>query len=168
MVTVLNMDYTFLHRVKVKRALAMIRKGKVTVEKASDQVLRSEKEETPVPIIIRMVYFIRSIYKRAVKWSKTNVKIRDGHTCVYCGSKRRINVDHVMPDSRGGPSTFENTVAACFECNNIKKEDRTPQEAGMFFKNRHFKPYAPTIAEFTRKLCNSKVLDEFLEELEMA
>lgn len=168
MVTVLNMDYSFLNKVKVKRALAMMRKGKVVVEKKSDKVMRSEKEEVRVPVIIRMVYFVRAVYKKTVKWSKTNVKIRDKYTCVYCGTKRNINIDHIMPQSRGGSDTFENTVASCMHCNNVKKGDKTLFEAGMYFTNRHFKPYTPTIAEFTQKLYHDVGLTEFLKELGMA
>lgn len=168
MVTVLNQDYSFLNKVKLKRALAMMRNGKVIVEKASDKVLRSEKEETPVPLIIRMVYFVRSIYKRGVKWTKSNVKIRDNYTCQYCGVKRNINIDHIIPKSKGGKDTFDNTVAACKTCNNDIKGDKTLQEAGMYFFNRHFKPRTPTVAEFTRKLNTDRGLNDFFTELGIA
>jgi HNH endonuclease len=55
---------------------------------------------------------------------------RDRHTCQYCGRRTELTLDHVMPQSRGGPDTWENLVSACVTCNQ-KKADRTPDEAGM-------------------------------------
>jgi 5-methylcytosine-specific restriction endonuclease McrA len=55
---------------------------------------------------------------------------RDGHACQYCGAKGALTLDHVVPQSRGGPDTWENLVAACAPCNQ-KKAARTPDEAGM-------------------------------------
>lgn len=54
---------------------------------------------------------------------------RDGHRCAYCG-RRGDTVDHVLPSSRGGASSFGNLVTACRACNG-RKADRTPEEAGM-------------------------------------
>ena len=62
--------------------------------------------------------------KKAVLW-------RDRYTCQYCGQKGgELTVDHVLPKSRGGKSTWDNLVAACRSCN-LRKGDRTPEEAGM-------------------------------------
>ncbi len=53
------------------------------------------------------------IYKNKVPYSKKNVLTRDNNQCVYCGSKHDLSVDHVIPSSRGGKSSFENCVASC-------------------------------------------------------
>ena len=86
---------------------------------------------------------------------------RDNHTCQYFGSKESITIDHIIPKSRKGKNTFENTVASCFSCNN-KKGDRTPREAGMSLKTR---PVQPTVMEFLLKFHHSlgaeKLLDKF-------
>jgi 5-methylcytosine-specific restriction endonuclease McrA len=60
---------------------------------------------------------------------------RDSYTCVYCGAQNRLSVDHIMPRSKGGADTPDNLVTACLSCN-IRKSDRTPEEAGMVFTLR--------------------------------
>jgi hypothetical protein len=55
---------------------------------------------------------------------------RDRHACQYCGRRGELTLDHVMPQSRGGPDTWENLVSACQPCNQ-RKANRTPEEAGM-------------------------------------
>lgn len=68
---------------------------------------------------------------------------RDGYTCAYCGRSARrpvgrggeltmaeLTVDHVIPRSRGGKSSWLNTVCACQRCN-LRKGNRLPHEAGM-------------------------------------
>jgi 5-methylcytosine-specific restriction endonuclease McrA len=58
--------------------------------------------------------------------------------CAYCGGPAQT-VDHVLPKSRGGASSWLNLVAACFGCNRAK-DDRTPAEAGMKLR---VTPYVP-------------------------
>lgn len=66
-------------------------------------------------------------------WSRAacpEVYKRDGNTCRYCGSDKKIGFDHVTPRSRGGDDSVENLVLACGSCNSHKGQ-RTPAEAGM-------------------------------------
>lgn len=73
------------------------------------------------------------IPKRVVVFSRRNLWRRDGWCCQYCGKRPKadeITVDHVVPKSRGGITSFENCVLACIDCNKMK-DDRTPEEAGM-------------------------------------
>ena len=80
--------------------------------------------------------------------------VRDDFKCVYCGTKKYLNIDHVFPQSKGGKSIFENTVTSCLNCNN-RKGDRTLREAKMFYKKRNFTPYQPTVMEFIKKHLDS-------------
>ncbi|UCD84860.1 MAG: HNH endonuclease [Deltaproteobacteria bacterium] len=85
-----------------------------------------------VPRVILLTGFDR-IPKRHVRFSRMNIYARDNNTCQYCGktiSRNQVNLDHVIPRSRGGTSTWENVVCCCFNCNR-KKGGRTPEEAGM-------------------------------------
>ena len=98
-----------------------------------------------MPSILKLVKLVKSVYKTRVPFSKRNILVRDNFTCVYCGKvAHKLTVDHIIPKSRGGGSTFENCVASCKPCNN-KKNNRTPQEAGMSLR---IKPHQPTIMEF--------------------
>ncbi|MBW1800565.1 MAG: HNH endonuclease [Deltaproteobacteria bacterium] len=153
-VILLNLDYTYINSISVRRALKLLAKGEVTVEKYSERVIRTTTEEIAVPMILRLVYLVRQIYRKAVKWSKKNVMVRDEFKCVYCGTTENLNIDHVFLQSKGGKNTFENTATSCVNCNN-RKGDRTLREAKMFFKNRNYTPYQPTVMEFIKKYLDS-------------
>ncbi len=77
-----------------------------------------------------------------VAFSRRNIYRRDNYTCQYCGEQpgvSKLSVDHVMPRSRGGPSTWENCVLACLTCNR-RKGARTPREAGLQLRSRPRRP----------------------------
>jgi 5-methylcytosine-specific restriction endonuclease McrA len=78
----------------------------------------------------------------AAVFSRRNLFRRDHNTCQYCGSKpgtAELSIDHVVPRSRGGKSSWENCVLACMECNR-RKRDRTPDEAGLRLHRHPGKP----------------------------
>lgn len=157
---ILNGDYTFLNTVSWKRAVALLIKGKTEVLKYGERTVRAENYETKVPLVMRLIKIIRMIYKNKVPWSRKNVLIRDQYKCIYCGTKQNLTIDHVLPASRGGKSTFENCVAACQNCNS-KKGRRTPSEANMTMSHR---PFSPTISEFFRLKMNQLGILKLLED----
>ena len=70
--------------------------------------------------------------------SRKNILLRDRNTCQFCGrifTAAELTLDHVVPRSRGGRSSWENLVACCYQCNN-RKGDRTPDEAGIKLARR--------------------------------
>ena len=84
-VILLNQDYSYINSISVRRALRLIVKGKVTVEKYSEKIVRTVAKDIAVPLILRLVYLVRQIYRKAVTWSKKNVSmVRDDFKCVYC------------------------------------------------------------------------------------
>ena len=71
--------------------------------------------------------------KKEVRFTRHNIFERDQNTCQYCGNtfdRSELNLDHVVPRDQGGPTTWENIVCSCIECN-THKANRTPAEAGM-------------------------------------
>jgi 5-methylcytosine-specific restriction endonuclease McrA len=84
--------------------------------------------------VVRLTHrvFPGNPYNIKVKFYRRQVFIRDRFQCVYCGAdkKSELTIDHVLPKSRGGPTSYTNCVAACRECNQYKG-DRTPEEAQM-------------------------------------
>jgi 5-methylcytosine-specific restriction endonuclease McrA len=85
-----------------------------------------------IPRVILLVIFDR-LPKKEVKFTRHNIFERDRNTCQYCGQeceRKDLNLDHVIPRDRGGPTTWENIVCSCIECNTLKA-NRTPAEAGM-------------------------------------
>jgi 5-methylcytosine-specific restriction endonuclease McrA len=133
-VLLLNSSFEPIRIIPVHRALTMLTKGKVVV------VSSSQQEIYPgvfVPSVIRLVEF-KYIPLRMQLVSKKNIYLRDDHTCQYCGVKKHgseLTLDHIMPRSRGGKNTWENLVTACKPCNG-RKDDRTPEEAGMVLRHR--------------------------------
>lgn len=160
---VLNGDYSFLNVVNWKRAICLIIKGKTEVLKYSDKEIRNGEGTTimKIPLVMRLIKFIRTIYRNKVPFSKNNVFTRDGFRCMYCGRSEQLTIDHVIPQSKGGKTNFDNCTTACRPCNS-KKDRRTPSEARMHLLRQ---PYAPTISEFLRLKMKKLRLDEFLIEL---
>jgi 5-methylcytosine-specific restriction endonuclease McrA len=161
---VLNGDYSYLNVISWKRAVCLMVKGKTEVLKYSDKFIQNAEGDKviQIPLVMRLIKIIRMIYKSKVPYSKRNIFVRDGFTCMYCGTKQqKLTVDHVIPQGQGGKSSFDNCVASCRSCNN-KKGNRTPREAKMFLRKR---PYTPTIYEFIRLKMKHYKIDEFLKEL---
>lgn len=158
---VLNGDFQFLNTVSWRRGIALVLSGKSEVLKYADRIIKcSDGSCIPVPLVIRLIKVIRTIYRNRVPYSKRNVMVRDKFKCVYCGGIDRLTVDHMIPSSRGGKTNFENCVTACQPCNN-KKNNRTPREANMFPTKS---PHAPTISEFVRLKMRQLGVEECLKE----
>ncbi len=95
----------------------------------------------PVPRVILLTAFDR-MPRRQVRFNRSNVFARDRNSCQYCGrrsTRSRLNLDHVIPRSHGGRSTWENVVCSCIECNR-RKGGRTPDQAGMRLIRRPARP----------------------------
>lgn len=127
-VLVLNASYEPLHNVDVRHAVRMLVRGVAVVEEA---VEGRRIGCFPLPRVLRLVRYVAMRWRHGARpaWGKRALHRRDGGLCAYCGG-RGATVDHILPQSRGGRSTWENTVLACGPCNN-RKRDRTPEEAGM-------------------------------------
>ena len=159
---VLNGDYTYLNTISWKRALRLMWNGKAETLKYSEKVAHcSDGSCIKIPLVMRLIKVIRMIYRNRVPYSKRNIMVRDNFTCVYCGATTNLTIDHVLPVSRGGKTSFDNCVTSCFTCNN-KKNNKTPREANMFMKR---KPHTPTISEFFLIKMKSMGIDGILKEL---
>ena len=159
----LNADYSFLNLVNWKRAMCLLSKGKVQVLEHSEMLIRTaEGIAIKVPAVMRLIKLIKTLYVNRVPFSKRNVPVRDGFKCAYCGREtRRLTIDHIIPKSRGGKTTFENCVSSCKPCNN-KKGDKVPTEVRMYLK---VKAYQPTISEFLRLKVEKLGINALLKEL---
>ena len=87
-------------------------------------IVHSATWETRVPAVMMLQEYQKP--KVTVRFSRANVYLRDGYTCQYCGTKvigKTATLDHVLPVSKGGKTTFDNTVCACSSCNANKGND---------------------------------------------
>lgn len=161
-VIILNADYSFLNMVSWKKAFKLLSKEKVEVVKWADKVIHNAAGKVlKIPAVMKLIKFIRTIYKTRVPFAKKNVYIRDDFECVYCGHRsKKLTIDHIIPKSRGGKSTFENCVASCKPCNN-KKGHKLCSEIKMYPSKS---AYQPTISQFlqlkVKTLGIKKVIDE--------
>jgi len=109
--------------------------------RSDDEVIRTPTRAIRIPKVIQLIHYDR-LPSREVRFTRRNIFYRDRNRCQYCGGifrQKDLNLDHVVPLSRGGKSTWDNVVCACVPCN-TRKGDRTPEEAGMRMVRRPKKP----------------------------
>src|SRR5690606_16122553 len=111
-----------------RRALRLVLDRKAEIlEVDESRVFRSEREQMPAPLVIRLVRFVHVPRKFRRQVTNTFLFARDGYRCQYCGRHRTelrprefLTRDHIQPLSRGGLNTWDNVVTACPPCNNRK------------------------------------------------
>lgn len=131
-VLVLNATYEPINICAVRRALVLVLKGVARAEEDHPRYVKSPSMSIPIPSVIRLLEF-RHIPHQSRALSRKNILMRDRNTCQYCGKvfmPNELTLDHVIPRSRGGASTWENLAACCKACNH-KKGNSTPVEAGL-------------------------------------
>lgn len=180
-VLVLNRLYMAIHVVNVRRAFALICRELAEVIDIEDgqysnydfeswrelsELRASFKDpdqdwiqtvnfELQVPRVIRLLGYDR-MPKQTVKFNRRNIFARDRNQCQYCGNyfpTSELSLDHVLPRSQDGPTTWENIVCACVDCN-IKKGGRTPEQANLTLIRKPFKPKRSPV--LSMKLTNPK------------
>jgi 5-methylcytosine-specific restriction endonuclease McrA len=113
----------------------------LSLQQPHDESVHTISFRIRVPRVILLLVFDR-MPKKEVKFTRHNIFERDKNTCQYCGrvcERHELNLDHVIPRDRGGPTTWENIVCSCVDCN-TRKGNRTPQEAGMHLIRRPKRP----------------------------
>lgn len=168
-VLVLNRRWDPIQTTSVKDAIGLVAKGSATVidpatferhdllswgevskamKSVGDNLIRSQYLAiVPPEVVVLTAYEGRG--ERSVVFSRKNIFKRDRYTCQYCGKQpgpEELTIDHVMPRSRGGTSTWENCLLACVACNK-RKADKTPAEAGMPMRKDPKKPSWKTLAQ---------------------
>ena len=141
-VLLLNQSYLPLCIITIRDAVGLIMRGVVDTVEGTAAKLRTPSGHFHVPSILRVRHYV-NVPHRTIQWSRRAVLARDDYTCAYCAlsighitpeghaaMSDSFTVDHVIPVSHGGKSTFGNTVCACYWCNH-RKGSRDPHEAGM-------------------------------------
>lgn len=141
-VLLLNADYTFLNTINMKRSLSLWARGKARILKSNGKKIHPGMNITQPEVVILTDYIHVPFECRQVKLSREAIMLRDNFTCQYSGRKLKkseIQIDHIIPRSRGGKNTWDNLVVASDEMNNLKG-NRTPEEAGLKLIRKPFKP----------------------------
>lgn len=165
-VLVLNATYEPLNVVSMRRAIVLLLKEKAELLEASEQRIRSEHLSLPLPLVIRLVYFVRVPRRVDIPLTRRTVMMRDNYTCQYCGaqpSKSSLTLDHVLPKVRGGKATWSNVVCACKRCN-LRKGSRTPEEANMRLRSKPGRPQYVALVFMSRAPAHN-VWDKYIPSI---
>jgi len=149
---ILNSGYEPMQLVSWERALCLVFSEKAEIIATySDRSIRTISTSFEMPSVVRLKRYVRVVRTfGVVKCTRKNILVRDRFECQYCGlrcSAAAATLDHVMPASRGGKTTWDNIVTSCADCNR-KKGNRTPSEAGMLLRSR---PRRPTWREWLER-----------------
>ena len=148
-VLVLNRVFQAVQITSVRRALTLLYKGQVRAVDSEyrtydfdnwadipvqpdDHYVRTPSRNILIPHVVQLLAFDR-LPRQEVKFSRGNIYLRDQNRCQYCGRKfpsSELSLDHVVPISRGGKSTWENVVCACLPCN-VKKGNKLLSECAI-------------------------------------
>jgi len=147
-VLVLNSSLQPLSVIPERRLVVLLSKHKVTfvdenVRDLIEESIRARRLELERPVIVQLLVNIR-VPRVALQPTRSNILLRDEDTCQYCGKRSRdLTLDHIIPRSRGGQSTWENLVASCKVCNG-RKGSHLLKEVNM----RLLRPPRPLTQEY--------------------
>jgi 5-methylcytosine-specific restriction endonuclease McrA len=157
-VLVLNRSYLPIHVTTARRAFAMVYQDLAVVVNdryetfdfdawrrqrapSGDEAVGTPSGAIRVPRVIVLRTYDR-VPKRHVRYSRANIFTRDKYTCQYCGirpHRSQLNLDHVIPRSLGGRTSWENVVCSCVDCNR-RKGGRTPEQANLALRRPPARP----------------------------
>ena len=134
-VLVLNASLQPLSVIPERRLVVLLSKQKVafvddSVRQVIEDGIRARQLNAEEPVIVQLLANVR-VPRMVLRPTRANIMLRDEDTCQYCGKRsRELTLDHVIPRSRGGESSWENLVACCRTCNG-RKGNRYLKDVGM-------------------------------------
>lgn len=148
----LNATFEPLKVIHWHRAMTLLAKGRVELVSEHDEEKRAVTFTFRVPSIVRLIRYVRIRTQRnQVPFTRANIYRRDDWRCAYCAeqfSSEDLTFDHVVPASQGGQKSWTNIVAACLPCNR-RKDNRTPEQAGMALRTLPVRPAPAPIFKVT-------------------
>lgn len=147
-VVVFSKNYLPISRINIRRAICLLVTGKaepMDLATGAFWEVRSPNLILQVPTHIRLKITSSERIWKVPPVNRREVLRRDKYQCQYCGSTKKLTLDHVIPRSKGGKHLWDNVVIACEPCNS-RKGDRILQEAGMVLKTKPKAPTHPAIA----------------------
>lgn len=144
-VLLLNASYEPVRVISAQRAVVLILTGKAEPVSDSEHTMRSPSTEVRVPSVARLVKMAKVPRMAKVPFSRKMLSVRDKGLCQFnaCTAKG-TTIDHVVPRSQGGKTTWENCVMSCQSCN-FKKADKSLAELDWTLKNKPEPVYGPMV-----------------------
>ncbi|MEA5550453.1 HNH endonuclease [Anabaena cylindrica UHCC 0172] len=146
-VVVFSQNYLPLCRVNIKRAIVLLVTNKAEPLDFSTEggwLVHSPSLVLSVPKHIRLKIAAAERMWKVPPVNRREVLRRDHHSCQYCGTNKRLTLDHVIPRSKGGSHTWNNVVTACERCNS-RKGDKAIAETGMQLRSKPKAPVHPAV-----------------------
>ena len=140
-VLLLNSSFEPLKVISWQRAVTMFFMGKIEVVEEYEHQIRSVSLVIKAPAVVRLLRFVK-MGRKSPPLCRSNILARDNFQCQYCArdlTTREATLDHVIPRSRSGKTTWDNIVCCCAACNR-KKGGRTPAEARMHLLSKPVRP----------------------------
>lgn len=161
-VLTLAQNYEPIGVISWEKAVTLMLDKKVNVLETYEREVRSPSTTIKMPAVV-IYNHSKGRAKRAIRFSRKNVWLRDEGKCQYCSKPLSIaqyTLDHVKPKCFGGGSTWENVVTCCYECNQ-KKAERTLAKSGMSLIKKPEKPtYLPFVATFLEYYSKDKMMPD--------
>lgn len=146
----LNSTYECIAFISERKVFKLLAKEKIEVLTEWDSKITFwDKQKINHPAVVRLRYHVRWI-PRKIRYNNTAVFRRDHHKCQFCNktlTSTKLTIDHIIPRSKGGESSWSNCVTSCFDCNNTKS-NRTPEEAGMKLLRKPTAPIQSIYSEY--------------------
>ncbi len=178
-VLVLNKNWIAVHICNVRRAMSLLYQdfARVVTDEyqlitfqqwrdlskfADEPFIQTPNFKIKIPEVIMLTKFAK-LPPRIIKFNRKNIYLRDNSTCQYCGKKpprEELTIDHIIPRSRGGESTWSNVIIACSDCN-AKKGSHLLEEIGMKLLKKPKKPNFSII--FGREEFNRPLWQKFID-----
>ena len=127
-----------------------------------DQVVRSQRMEIRVPSVVVLREYVRP--RKRVAFTRFNLFLRDEFACQYCGARKDLTFDHVVPRKLGGRTSWENVVAACAPCN-LRKGSKTLRESGLRLRQHPIRPAAEALRNLGRRFPPNHLHESWLDYL---
>jgi len=137
----LNSSFEPIKVISWQKAVTLLFLEKVEIVDSYDREVRSVSLALKVPAVVRLLRYVK-LKRRRPPLTRLNLLARDGFKCQYCLeplSHDTSTMDHVVPRSQGGGTSWQNVVSACHHCNR-KKGGRTPAQARMPLRDSPFEP----------------------------
>lgn len=147
----LNATFEPIHIIPWQRAMTLVYKNRVEIIAEHDEIGRSVTFTFKLPSVVRLLRYARIKRLEHVPFTRANIYARDGYTCQYCSQRfptEELTFDHVVPAAAGGIKSWTNIVTACVDCNR-RKDNRTPEQAGMTLLSTPQKPHRIAIMAVT-------------------
>lgn len=164
---VLNADYRPLSYYPLslwpwQEAIKAIWLDRVDIVAQYDSYVHSANHKMRIPSVVVLKDYVKPA--KRVAFTRFNLFLRDEFCCQYCGARRELTFDHVVPRARGGVTSWENIVAACVPCN-LRKGSQSVKQARMHLRKPPRMPMSEELRNTGRKFPPNHMHDTWLDFL---